>query len=1591
MAKENKSENKVPKKESETPVKSELFTKEKLASISDKIGLDSALPFLADAVGVPLIKSAKIAKDLYDVTRDKFEKAVNPQLKAKLQKELDEYEFVIAKAKVTKWVKDFNKRLEDFKEDPEVEAKRTKEAKNHILEKNIDDITRLYLAIGFSEKAREQLDFGSKSNDGGRKLLDFYQKIAVHDLQKFVPDLVSILKSSVHVVEDVDSMIDLLIKQRNDRAFTERENQYDREANYDQNNQSGNAKYVRFSDAERYKFSETLHSSSFSKQEIIDIVKKYSYVGFVLIEFVDSQRKNKDFKFRKNFILGHIPQFLQIVGQVELEPDYYSSDLISDEFLPKNFSPYLLESGSHLKIFEELRPYFEGLDFRNVDLVYLNKYGERFVNVFKKIGVNTNYAKYVLPAVDEVESVLTALEKCKDEYACEYLKQKKINEFNAKDKEIIDNFGWISDAYIDWISDHDYFDHQGGYFDQERKDNAQAKLMFNAKKPENQKLIGDGKKVLDFILKSQIGDLHQSAFVKSFRDGLLNYISIDSSEKREYGYVEKFIYNCLNYPELCRILINDVGPIDLSSDFLNQVNEFSEKIENIVHSSDDLEKVYEAYRSLCFIRSKRGDPNLNISNTLLELTDVTKIDILARNSSFIEEYFLANGLDVEGFPLQLVDGHQDEWSILAEKYGKDVLGKLIRNEAIKNADQLKLLVTSQVLHELLTKITWSVDDVFKNVPEMAVWPFMEQILAGNYSEGFANLYAVLLELSIKDPAYLQKNYLEIKKIAEIIDKSNCKIDGDDMNHFPIGMDIITLIPKNANLDKVIEIFEQLDLNGMSDFHNVLDILSEGKYGTDRFNELCEINAKYPVKMERAPWLSDDRDRVSFGIPKLQIHATIVLLESLKAPQEYVEKFVKKARSVMTVKDMEELIEDYFLTDPLDDSDLREFDFSKLKKYEVIFDFFRKQGMATSEQHLIEEMSFDKFKEGIVDKDIFTVEESLNWIGNNLDVRIRGRLESEIFSKKTYDGKFFSNNLSRWVHKGGDGKNQSIDVTQKNIKQINAILRFLLRAAKEASDEDVKNIAEDIQKLFPDFESSGDIGRDISWLAGKFDVQEINFKFVDSFSKLVEVLDLLETLKTTGVHGSAEFLQKAFDAIDFNNINFDGNTYSIFKIQEIENLRNMVNSKSRVLGDMLIDKLGSSFLEKNCCDYDNLPKLLGFAEAWENPPFEKDVKGIYDMYSSFAYVEVATFLKSKIEAARKSGKEKEVKVLLKDRGLDYDDLVKKLEIKGVLYLTEGNVQKAITDLKAGNYSYVFRKGTQKLFGGDEVKVEGQTVSMEKNNWSARKGVETYALKSGDRELAVIIKCDPAIIKSKILVERDGVVDMEAEEKKLGDRLVFSAPMTFTTGNHKMTELAFRDGEQMNYLLSPHTKDGLLLVNKSGDKKVLNKTRLKVSDFLEVSDLTDPGIALAVKHWAGLREMSPDTVLSESIRPAERFVDKKFFFEILKIKEYSLLGGMLLIDKPENSEQGIVVKLQDPLDSRRLYLEFADGKFGILDSTENMSTAQAVELALSVGATKAMYMDTGMYDMATYKDGGGHDHVMGHNDTKQSTNRVVFYEK
>ncbi len=692
---------------------------------------------------------------------------------------------------------------------------------------------------------------------------------------------------------------------------------------------------------------------------------------------------------------------------------------------------------------------------------------------------------------------------------------------------------------------------------------------------------------------------------------------------------------------------------------------------------------------------------------------------------------------------------------------------------------------------------------------------------------------------------------------------------------------------------------------------------------------------------------------------------------------------------------------YILYDYETQADLREFDYKKISVYGKIFQLLR--GVAGNpEEEVAKAIKTDKFAAEMVGKDVFEVERIINACANVISPHFGEILLKKILIPKIRTEKFIGTSLKKWLGKDANGKPSKIDVTQNNMAQINALIRLFYRLDKIYMIDEIgkrnfaKIIEENIRIVFPEFVGTGEPRADLQWLLAKFDVKEINFDKLDSYTEFIELQQLLSGMTESGVKSAAKYLESKIKDIDFTKMSFEEGNYSLFDIDEAEKLRQLVNSKNKIMGDMLIDILGSKFLEANCCNFENMGKLLQFARAWENPGLNRDVDGLYQVYSTYAYVEIASFLKENLER-EKSDKDKNREIVrerLAKHGIDLDKLIAELEAKNYLTLTESNLDKATTNLKNGLIKYTFRKGASKLLGEESVEFDGKKIRMLEADWAERKGVKVYSLTEDGREIAKIIKCDPKKIKAKVLAEPDGVVNMDEEAKRLGKKLIFSAPLTFTTGARKMTELAFRDGVQMNYLLSPYTKDGFLLVNEAGEQKVLNKKRLKISDVIGPEDLQNEEIKDVLTKWARANkfdETKPEKLLEMPIKPAQRFFDKKTFFALLQIKRYSLLGGMLLIDKEEGKDEGTIVKLNDGGDSRRFYLEFADGQFGIIDSTENISSGRLVDLALLAGATKAVYMDTGMYDMAAYKDGSGKDHIMGHQDTSESTNRVVIYER
>ncbi len=795
------------------------------------------------------------------------------------------------------------------------------------------------------------------------------------------------------------------------------------------------------------------------------------------------------------------------------------------------------------------------------------------------------------------------------------------------------------------------------------------------------------------------------------------------------------------------------------------------------------------------------------------------------------------------------------------------------------------------------------------------------------------------------------------------------------------------------------------------FTGIEDFFEEEGQGPDASDKVAYENYKrragnllnyVSVIANRPPTLYQEMNEYSKYIT---LH-DLAVIDYLKrgttgAGDEVVNRYLKEAKELYTddeaTKDHQNK---YLFTDYSDGADLRDFDYKRLSAYKNLFESLRIGGLTDLEQVFLRSMKLGRIEKDMEGRDFFEVEKIMNLFSNDVDPNLGNILFKRIFFKKQagWLAKYFEG----FLVENSNGK-KKIDVTQNNLPQINAMLRVLSKYLGWCEQEAYPGVAANqiianIKAVFPDFVPTGKPGSDLRWFLEKFDVEEINFGKLDSFAEFTEFQQFYNAMSENGMEGSAKYLENKLVDIDFNKMSFEGEGYSVFDIRGIEKLRLMVNSRSRVVGDMLVNLIGSKFLEQNCCSVKNLGKLLKFARAWESPGIEHDVDGLYQMYSIYAYVEIASFIKERIESDKSGDGRDNLERDLERMGVeDFDELVSDLEEKGYLVLTEGNVKKALTNLGSGMIRYTFRKGAQKLWGGESVEFDGRSISAKESDWPVRDGVKVYSIApDGGEEIATLIKCDPTKMKLKVLAEADGMVDMEAEANRLGRRLVFSAPLTFTTGARKMTELAFRDGIQMNYLLSPYSKDGFLLANEEGEQKVLNKTRLKIGDLLKAEDFKNPEIKDVVIRWMNGNKMKFDennlaAVLDMSINPVQRFLDKNTFFSLIRLKRYSLLGGMLLIDKEAGKEDGTVVKLDDGGDSRRLFLEFADGQFGVIDSTENMTTGKMVELALAMGATKAMYMDTGMYDMATYRDGKGADHIMGHPDTSESTNRVVIYEK
>lgn len=548
----------------------------------------------------------------------------------------------------------------------------------------------------------------------------------------------------------------------------------------------------------------------------------------------------------------------------------------------------------------------------------------------------------------------------------------------------------------------------------------------------------------------------------------------------------------------------------------------------------------------------------------------------------------------------------------------------------------------------------------------------------------------------------------------------------------------------------------------------------------------------------------------------------------------------------------------------------------------------------------------------------------------------------------------------------NSKTGRLDVTRHNIKDVNGMLALFERPTLDFSEE-------------------------AEWFISHLDVEEIDLRNLPP-EVMADFFELMKRLRNVNATASGHYLsdqllnldaRKVFAAID------------VVDIAKIEVLRRSSNGGYPHLGDQLVDNLGIAMLENIESSVFNVAELQRVARAWSlngNNDVLNDDRGLYQQYSSFAYQMISDVLLGTTGNWHDEDRVENLKTFLAGRGVDLEELVDELEREGFPIRTESDWDKFKNRI-ATDPGYVFRRGAQKVLP-DALQANNMSglKAVPSADWASRNGVAILVVRNADdKEIARAIRCDRNVMGVEILLNAHALVNTEKRKQELGARYVFSAPLNMTTPDARtMTEIAYDRGEPMNWLMTARGKDGLLLVGTDQAPHILDKRGIKLSEMISAADL--PALKDDLHVWKKRRKLealSDDAVLNAVIRPFNHLADKVLFRVIMERKSYSLLSGMLFT-AGENAHR---LKQEGGAASRRLFVEYADGRFGVVDGTEYLTTEKAFEAAKAAGATKAIYMDTGFWDQADYVDGKGESHRLdpGHSNSSESTNRVIIRVK
>ena len=792
-----------------------------------------------------------------------------------------------------------------------------------------------------------------------------------------------------------------------------------------------------------------------------------------------------------------------------------------------------------------------------------------------------------------------------------------------------------------------------------------------------------------------------------------------------------------------------------------------------------------------------------------------------------------------------------------------------------------------------------------------------------------------------------------------------------------AIDAIMAVVKSRERGKVpdlIELGKLVDLERLAHdekYRKIFVLISEGGFLTDSRSIEEKIRGipyfiamDYPLKRTEVALRAFDR---FMGRE----------LESLFDEEEFFDFFGVDYRSTdarVGGIDTKEVLGEGWISSTLEQGvNLRTFDTENIDAYEKLFNFIRETSLTGWEKQILAAIDYRPFAEFTRQNDLTTnfakIRECQNRIHPKIDKFLLAHLEVDLDDFAV---------LKKYVRVDSRFGQEMIDVTQNNLVEVNTLLQtFLLFRAKE--DFPFQQI---LESLFSDYEPKESFEENFLFLMERLNIEEINFQAITDLDQLKNLLELQSVASKFRIEAAERYLLDRFGDVDLlavfarNKLSEAGSDqFFCCDVATIEKMRIFVNAHiDRVSGDRLVISLATNFLSNNPASYENLNLLMLFAKNWQDANVYRDIKGIYSLASNFAYNKIVRFIYRELGAGQKNKEQVEEK--LGKQGLSLTGIANELDSRGIpIDIKLGNAQKFMQNVLTGRTQYAVRKANQKTFGG-EGKIETvEGMRIERVKWQTHEGVEVYEIVMNGEEQAKVVKCQRDQVGIRQLMEQSGIVDMQAEENANQGELIFSAPLAFTTGNHKMTEIAIRDGEIMNYLLSTDGKDGLVISDQDGDLKILNKTRLELDDFKDLGVEIDETSSLGQKIST-----------NRSLDVMNNLEDFMLFIRIMQEKKLSLLSNMLLIDDGNIEPYG-----NDGADSRRFLVEFQDGSIGIIDSSQNMATNSLMEIAGNIGVRNAVYMDTGMYDKATYYEPGGEKHVLGHVDTDESTNRVVIYAK